>query len=153
MVQELTPVNDHSQWEARIWLLCLRVLLRALLYQLASGQESHLRSVFWSCVRRMTTLDPGSPACLGSLQTKLKLLLSLFTACQQSTSIGRDKHNVLLYYYCIQQQMSNTRGNALHVALSCIMLKVASVVIISTSFWHMNGNGYIQLKTADCALP
>lgn len=47
-------------------------------------------------------LDPGFPACLGSLQTKLKLLLSLSKTYQQTTFMARDKHNVLLYYCCFQ---------------------------------------------------
>lgn len=74
-------------------------------------------------------LDPGFPACPGSLKTKPKLLLSLFKACQQTTSIGRDKHNILLYYYCFQQKMSDTRSNALDIALRFIMMKVPRVII------------------------
>lgn len=49
-----------------------RVLLQVLLHRSASEQESHLRSASWTCAERMEMSDPGFPACLGSLQTKLK---------------------------------------------------------------------------------
>lgn len=126
------PGHGCSVWE-------VRVFLKALLY--------HLRSAAQTCAKRMEMLDPGFPACLGSLKIKLHLFLSLFNACQPTTSIGGGQHSSHCTapvwaeneLYKEESQMCNDEGT--------------KAMIIGKSFWHMNGEGCIQLKTADCTLP
>lgn len=78
--------RDHCQQEAWSWLLWeVRVFLKALLY--------HLRPAAQTYAKRMEMLDPGFPACLGSLETKLQLFLSFFNACHQTTATGGGQYS------------------------------------------------------------